>query len=183
MKHKTYLPLLLAVLVLGGCQTTPADQGSVATVEPTQCGDVKNMHRVGDLYLAGATSPGDYPLLKELGIKTVLNIQHDNETPDIDDAALAEAQGMTYVHVPWNGADELTDEKLDTMRKVLRTAERPMLFHCGSGNRVGAGWLAYRVLDQGVELDTAVAEAKTFGLRTAAYETITLDYIARRSTR
>lgn len=173
MRNTTPLPLLLLALLLGGCHADPA----VSTVEPTSCGDVKNMHRVGDLYLAGAPTPADYPLLKDLGIKTVLSIRHDDETPDLDDAALVEAQGMAYIHLPWSGAGQLTGEKLDAMRKVLREAERPMLFHCGSANRVGAGWLAYRVLDEGVEIETAVAEAKTFGLRTAAYETITLDYI------
>lgn len=165
--------------MLVGCQAGPAAE----TVEPISCGDVRNMHRVGDLYLSGAPTPDDYPLLKDLGIKTVLSIRHDKETPGLDDAKLVEAQGMTYVHVPWSGADQLTGEKLDAMREVLREAERPMLFHCGSANRVGAGWLAYRVLDEGVELDTAVAEAKTFGLRTAAYETITRQYITRHQSR
>ncbi|MEO0475932.1 MAG: protein tyrosine phosphatase family protein [Planctomycetota bacterium] len=175
MRNTTPLPLLLVLLMMLGCQTGPTE-----TVEPTSCGDVKNMHRVGDLYLAGAPTASDYPLLKDLGIKTVLSIRHDKETPSLDDAALVEAQGMTYMHLPWSGADQLTDETLDAMRKVLRNAERPMLFHCGSANRVGAGWLAYRVLDEGVALDTALAEAKTFGLRTKAYETITVAYIARR---
>ncbi|MBX2852540.1 MAG: protein tyrosine phosphatase family protein [Phycisphaeraceae bacterium] len=180
MKHTAFLPLLLAVLVLGGCVST-THPSPPASVEPTTCGNIKNMHRVGGLYLAGAPTPGDYPLIKELGIKTVLSIRHDKETPGLDAAALVEAQGMAYVHLPWSGAAELTDDKLDAMRQVLRDAERPMLFHCGSANRVGAGWLAYRVLDEGVELDTALAETKTFGLRTASYELITLDYIARRS--
>lgn len=164
------------MIALGGCaSTTPAN------VEPATCGDVKNMHRVGDLYLAGAPKPTDYPLIKDLGVKTVLSIRHDKETPDVDDAALVEAQGMAYVHLPWSGAAELTDEKLDAMREVLRDAERPVLFHCGSANRVGAGWLVYRVLDEGVEAEVALEEAKTVGMRTAAYELIALDYIERRS--
>jgi uncharacterized protein (TIGR01244 family) len=163
-------------MMMVGCES-PAKATAPAPVEPTQCGDVKNMHRIGDLYVAGGVTPDDYPLLKDLGIKTILNIRYDKETPNIDAEKLAETQGMTYIHLPWSGADELTDEKLDAMRKTLREADRPMLFHCGSANRVGAGWLAYRVLDEGVELDTALKEAKTFGLRTPAYETITVDYI------
>ena len=178
MKAALPFAFCLLLIVLAGCQA-PASS-STPTVEPTSCGDVKNMHRVGDLYLAGRPTSDDYPLLRELGIKTIFNIRYDKETPDLDSAKLAEAQGMAYIHLPWNGPNELTDEKIDAMRKVLREAERPLFFHCGSANRVGAGWLAYRVLDEGVALDTALAEAKTFGLRTPAYETITLDYIKRK---
>ena len=178
MRYALYLPLWLVTLTLLGCQSADST-ADVAPIEPTTCGDVKNMHRIGDLYVAGAVTPDDYPLLKELGVKTILNIRYDKETPGIDGDKLAEAQGITYIHLPWNGAEELTDDMLDAMRRVLREADRPLLFHCGSANRVGAGWLAYRVLDEGVDLDTAVAEAKTFGLRTPAYETITVDYIKR----
>lgn len=169
--------MLLALLIQVGCQSDGQSQTEVEPIKPARCGSVKNMHRVGDLYLAGAPTPSDYPLLKDLGIKTVLSIRHDKETPDIDDAKLVEAHGMTYVHLPWNGVDQLTDERLDTMRQVLRDADRPMLFHCGSANRVGAGWLAYRVLDEGVDLDAALREAKRIGMRTPAYETKAVAYI------
>jgi uncharacterized protein (TIGR01244 family) len=138
------------------------------------------MHRVGDVFVAGGVTPSDYPLLKDLGIKSILNLRKPGETPNIDAAALAEAQGIEHIRLPWKGPDELTDERLDAMREVLREAERPMLFHCGSANRVSAGWLAYRVLDQGVDLETALVEAKTFGLRTPEYETITVAYIQAR---
>lgn len=183
MKVTALLTLLLALLIQAGCQSDGTSQAEVAPVQPTQCGDVKNMHQIGDLYVAGGVTPSDYPLLKDLGIKTVLSIRHDKETPGVDAAKLVEAQGMTYVHLPWSGPDELTYMNLAAMRMVLRGAERPILFHCGSANRVSAGWLAYRVMDEGVDVETAVAEAKTFGLRTAAYETITLDYIAKQKSK
>lgn len=168
----------LVALLLIGCQTSRSS-GDLPRIEPTSCGNVRNMHRIGDLYVAGGVTPADYPLLRDMGIKTVLSIRYAQETPGLDGRKLAEAQGMSYIHLPWNGPNELTDDKLDRMREVLREADRPLLFHCGSANRVGAGWLAYRVLDEGVAIDTALAEAKTFGLRTAAYETITVDYIKR----
>ena len=168
----------LVALLLIGCQTSRSS-GDLPRIEPTSCGNVRNMHRIGDLYVAGGVTAADYPLLRDMGIKTVLSIRYAQETPGLDGRKLAEAQGMSYIHLPWNGPKELTDDMLDRMREVLREADRPLLFHCGSANRVGAGWLAYRVLDEGVAIDTALAEAKTFGLRTAAYETITVDYIKR----
>lgn len=183
MKCFATAALTCSLMLILGCKTDTPQASAPASVEPAQCGDVKNMHRVGDLYLAGATTPSDYPQLKALGIKTLLSIRHDKETPDLDDAKLVEAQGMAYVHLPWSGADQLTDAKFDAMRKVLREAERPMLFHCGSANRVGAGWLTYRVLDEGVALEQALAEAKTVGMRTPAYEAKAVDYIGRMKTK
>ena len=176
MKAALPFALCLMLIVLSGCQATSST--SKPTVEPTSCGSVKNMHRVGDLYLAGRPTPDDYPLLKELGIKTVFNIRYDKETPDLDSARLAEAQGMTYIHLPWNGPGELTDEKIDAMRKVLRDAERPLFFHCGSANRVGAHWLAWRVLDGGLTIEEATAEAEAVGLRSPPLKARALEYIA-----
>jgi protein tyrosine phosphatase (PTP) superfamily phosphohydrolase (DUF442 family) len=64
-------------------------------------------------------------------------------------------------------------------RKQLKAAERPILLHCGSANRVGAVWLPYRVLDAGLAWDAALAEAKTIGLRTPALEAKAMDYVQR----
>ncbi|MEM9348607.1 MAG: sulfur transferase domain-containing protein [Planctomycetota bacterium] len=183
MQYTTLSAFCLFALILGGCHADPTPAHRVAPVEPTSCGNVKNMHQIGDLYVAGGVTPSDYPLLKELGIKTILNLRESEETPGVESAKLAKANGILHVRIPWKGPDQLTDDRLDAMRRVLREAERPLLFHCGSANRVSAGWLAYRVLDEGVDLEAAVAEAKTFGLRTPAYETITRGYIARQTKR
>ncbi len=178
MKRFTSVALACSLLVLGACQ-----QGRAVTapdpVEPATCGTVRNLHAVGDIYLAGQPGPGDYALLKERGIKTVIDLRLDKET-DHDEAKAVSAQGLTYVHLPWNGPDQLTDARLDEMRRLLREAERPLLLKCGSANRVAAGWLAYRALDEGVAVETALAEAKAVGLRTPAYEAKALDYIQRK---
>jgi uncharacterized protein (TIGR01244 family) len=73
--------------------------------------------------------------------------------------------GMAYVHVPFADADGLTDAVFDTLREQLKNAERPILLHCNSANRVGAVWLAHRVLDGKLTYDDAAAEARTIGLK------------------
>lgn len=183
MKYSAAFASCLVALLLVGCQGDPSNEVVLASVEPASCGDVKNMHQIGDLYVAGGVTPSDYPLLKELGIKSILNIRGEGETPDFDSEQLAQAQGIAHVRVPWKGPDQLTADNLDAMRQVLREADRPMLFHCGSANRAAAGWLAYRVLDQGDDLDAALVQAKTIGLRTPEYETIVRAYIAERAAR
>ena len=62
---------------------------------------------------------------------------------------------------------------------MFNTVERPALVHCGSANRVGAVYLPWRVLDGGLSVEDALAEAKVVGLKTPMYETKALDYIKR----
>jgi hypothetical protein len=54
--------------------------------------------------------------------------------------------------------------------------------HCASANRVGAVWIPFRVLDQGIELEAAVAGAKAIGLETPEYEAKARDYVERHAT-
>ena len=170
------LPALCLALLVGCKSEMPADQAA-PPVENASCGSIKTLHKTGDLYLASQPSAGDYAQLQAQGIKTVIDLRKDQEQRGFDEAKTVRDLGMTYVQIPWNGTDELDDVKFYDMRQALRGAERPILMKCGSSNRVGAGWLVYRVLDQGVPLDQAVEEAHTVGLRTAAYEAKALQYI------
>ncbi|RMF43867.1 MAG: methyltransferase domain-containing protein [Planctomycetota bacterium] len=97
-----------------------------------------------------------------------------------DEAGLLRKAGIEFISVPFAGPDSLTDEVFDKVRKLLRESQQhPTLVHCGSANRVGAVWLAYRVLDEGVPLEQAVEEAKQVGLRTPEYLERAKDYIQR----
>ena len=135
----------------------------------TKLGSIKAVHVLADTYLAGQPSPEDLPILKKRGIKTVITLRKTKEV-HWDEAAGVKEQGMKYVQVPFQGVDELTPQVFDKVLKVLRDKKRgPTLFHCGSANRVGAIWYAYRVLDCKVPPEVAFEEAKTVGLRTPGY--------------
>lgn len=177
MKTAPALALAYSLMLLTACQTHDRASAAADPVEDVSCGSIKQIHAVGDLYLAGQPSAADYQLLKDRGVRTVIDLRKPGENRAFTEARVVTDLGMNYMALPWNGPDELTDDKLDAMRKLLREADRPAVMKCGSSNRVGAGWLAYRVLDEGVAVDAALAEAKRVGMRTPAYETITLRYI------
>lgn len=132
------------------------------------------------MFLASQPAAGDFELAKNGGVKTVINLRHPSENKDFDEKAVVQGLGLTYISIPWAGVDELTDQRLDEMRQALKTAERPVLFHCSSANRAGAGWLAYRVLDEGLSVEAAREEAKVVGLGSPNIEARTLEYIAAR---
>jgi uncharacterized protein (TIGR01244 family) len=177
---RTLILAVVSLLLLGACATKVPPAVAGAPLEPVAIGSLAKAHRAQQIYLAGQPSAEDLAAAKQLGIRTVLNLRKPSETPEVVEAKLVSDLGMHYVNVPWQGASELTDEVFDRARAAIAGAERPLLVHCASANRVGAVWIPYRVLDEGVELEVAVAEAKSIGLKTAEFESKARAYIARK---
>lgn len=145
-------------------------------------GAIRNVHALGDIYLAGQPTPEDLVILKKQGIKTVITLRKTKEVK-WDEAAGVKQQGMKYVQVPFQGVAELTPKVFDDVLKVLRDEDRgPTLFHCGSANRVGAIWYAYRVLDGKLSPAEAMKEAKVVGLRTPGYATKAEAYVLKQQS-
>lgn len=150
-------------------------------LEAVESPGIEKIHTVAGVFLAGQPDESGFTAAKEGGIQTVIDLRHDEET-DFDERKVVETLGLTYLHLPWNGPEELTDDMFDRTREMLKSAEKPILLHCKSANRVGAVWLPFRVLDGGVDIDEAVEEAKTVGLKKAEYEEKARDYITRKSS-
>lgn len=148
-----------------------------------KCGSVKQLHVLGDVYLAGQPSADDFQEFKKRGVKSVLNLRTKDEM-DFDEAKTLKSLGLEYHHVPIASPDSLTDENFDKLRKLLNEKDqRPLILHCASANRVGAVWLAHRVLDGGLTYDEALVEAKTVGLKAPAMEAKAKEYIAKQKAK
>lgn len=112
-------------------------------------------------------------------MRSVINLRPEKELGALDERALATGLGLAYVNIPFGKPEELTDAVFAEALAQLGTLQKPLFLHCHSGNRVGAIWLAHRVLDDGVEYETALAEAKEVGLKAPALESKARDYIDR----
>lgn len=148
-------------------------------LEPYECGTVARLHTQGGIFLASQPQPDDFAQAKMGGVKTVIDMRHAAEVKEFDERTVVTGLGLAYLNPAWNGPDELTDAILDRTREMLRTAERPLLIHCSSANRVGAVWYAWRALDDGVTIEQALSDAKTVGLKSPDYERIVRAYIER----
>jgi protein tyrosine phosphatase (PTP) superfamily phosphohydrolase (DUF442 family) len=147
--------------------------------EPAKVGRVTPLHVHNGVWLAGQPSPDELKLFKEKGVKTVINLREKGET-DWDEAAVVKELGMTYHLVPFKAPETLTAAVFDQARRVLNDRQnQPILLHCSTSNRVGAIWLAHRVLDHGLSYESALAEAKQIGLRTPEYAEKARDYIRK----
>lgn len=163
---------LFAIALIGAC-STPKPK-----LEPYSCGSVQRVHAFDEIYLASQPAADDFKLAKERGVRTVLNLRMPDELKDFDEPALVRELGMEYVSLPFQSPDSLTPKLLDSGRALLRDASRhPLLVHCHSANRVGAIWLAYRVMDGGLDYASALAEAKEVGLKSAPLEEKVKQYL------
>lgn len=160
---------------------TAAEHKAITTekLEPYECGDITRLHTYNGIFLASQPGVEDFEQAKAGGVQTVINLRTPEENKDFNEQEVIEGLGLKYHNVAVAGPDEMTDEKIDEVLGLLRDGERPILMHCASANRVGAMWLAYRVLDGGLTYDDALAEAKIVGLKSPVLEEKAKGYIER----
>lgn len=187
---KLSLPWVLAGSLFSCSQSDPETATARAELpyprvtnklESTSTPELTKLHTVDGIFLGGQPSEKALKEAKDGGVRTIINLRHDQENTTFKEKQAVEELGMTYIHLPWSGADELTDEIFDKSRNALKNAEKPILLHCKSANRVGAVWLPYRVIDNGLRFEEALAEAKAIGLQSTEYESKAKDYIAKTS--
>lgn len=177
MKHAIIF-LLPALPALGCSAVEPAATGS--DLVATELGSIQRIHAAGEVFLAGQPAAADLEKAREAGIRTVITLRREGEL-DWDEGRVVRDLGMEFRAIGFREPESLTDQIFDNVRDLLRDpVRRPVLIHCGSANRVGAVWIPYRVLDGGLDVDEAVAEARRVGLRTAEYESRAREYIDRR---
>ena len=128
----------------------------------------------------GATETSALEGLKNDGFKAVINLRQASERgANIDEnRARAEALGLKYIHIPFNGGAPENKTFDDFLEAIADKSNQPVYVHCASANRVGAVWLAKRVLQDGWAVDKATEEARLIGLSAAPLEKFAVQYIA-----
>ncbi|MFK3844777.1 sulfur transferase domain-containing protein [Stenotrophomonas sp. PS02297] len=114
---------------------------------------------------AGRLTAEDIARVYDAGIRHVIDLTPDAETPDFDEAASVRAAGLRYSNLPLRGAVDLTRENVFAFDSIVRNAQRPLLVHCASGNRVGAIAALRAAWVDGVETDEAIAIGRAWGLK------------------
>jgi uncharacterized protein (TIGR01244 family) len=151
MKLTTVLVVLSGLV---GC-STPRELPQVAdAVTPAE-----------GIVAAGRLKPDDIERLQHAGIRYVIDLTPDAETPDFDEAEAIRSAGLGYSNLPLRGAIDLTRENAIAFDRMMRDAKRPVLVHCASGNRVGAMAALRAAWIEGKSEEEAVAIGKAWGLK------------------
>ena len=152
-----------------------------AQVKKGEMAGVTNYSRVdATVGCGGATQPTAMAGLKKEGFTSVINLRLASEPGADIDASRSAAQtaGLKYIHLPFDTANP--DPKLveNFLSTVADKANQPVYIHCGSANRVGAVWMIKRALQDGWDVQKALAEAEAIGLTNPRLKTFATDYIA-----
>lgn len=176
--------VLTAVFLLAG-QSVQSVSGQAPDakqppkVEKASFGKVQVVWKCGDIWMASQPSPADLDAMASQGIYCVVTLRTDEEV-EWDEKGTAKQLGLDFHEIPVSSVESLTDEVFAKARKLMREhdeMDKPIFVHCGAAVRVAAVWAAYRVLDQGVGLETALLEAEAVGLRSPKMKARVTEYI------
>jgi ubiquinone/menaquinone biosynthesis C-methylase UbiE/protein tyrosine phosphatase (PTP) superfamily phosphohydrolase (DUF442 family) len=151
---------------------------NLSSVKEVKLGSSRNVRQIDQLYLGGKLAADGIDALGDKKIDRVISLLSESEI-DWDEKQALEASGIEYLHIPVAGVAGLTDETFLKVRKLLKDRSQNTFLHCGSGVRVAATWLPFRVLDQGVGLETALKEAELLGLKAPVVRSKVLSYIQK----
>ena len=152
---------------------------SVAAQGEAPAGAVNYTRVDATVACAGATSPEALAGVKELGFVSVINFRTAGEQgAEIEASRTAAGEvGLKYFHIPFRAPTPADVEQF--LEVIADSANQPAYIHCASANRVGAMWAIKRVKQDGWEIDRAMEEAETIGLRSEALKAFALSYVAQ----
>ena len=162
------LTLVLSLAAAVSAQITKSDRPGI-----------RNFSRVdATVGCGGAVDPSAMAGLKQDGFVSVINLRMATEAGAEVDASRAAAQtaGLKYIHLPFNGAKPDAKVFDDFLAAVADKSNQPVFVHCASASRVGAVWMAKRVLQDGWALDKAKAEAEAIGLASPQLAAFATEY-------
>ncbi len=161
------LPVVTSLfLVLGAMASLCAGSADEAPIE--------RFHRVdARLYRGAQPDVRGFRHLKDLGVRTVINLREEADAIRLDEQRIVEELGMRYVNLPvkdgnmFRGSHRIPD---DIVRRFFAAIDRaepgPVFVHCRRGaDRTGALVGMYRVARNGWDGARAFAEARKVGMR------------------
>lgn len=173
---------LLAAALLGGSLLLP---GSAGAADPPPSAATPQLsaltYRLApDLVACGQPSRADFEALRATGYRTVLNLRADGEKgyPEGQSALLKEL-GLREIRIPLT-YESLDAKGVDAFRAAVKDpANRPLVIHCGSSNRVGMLFAILAVLDDGKSLEEAEKIGREAGMTKDDARAAFLAYVAK----
>ncbi len=168
---KIFAALLFLLLLINTCsQEALSEEGQHRSITKKKNGpkeDLPNFHEVHPfLYRSGEPSKAGMEKLKEMGVKTVIDLRASSEMA-FDEKTLARELGMNYIQMVMTSAPP-TDKQVNTLLKTIEEAKAnpekgPVLVHCAHGSdRTGCMIGIWRVAEEGWTYEDAYKEMRKY---------------------
>jgi uncharacterized protein (TIGR01244 family) len=118
---------------------------------------------VDGITTSGQPDENSLNALADSGYAAVIDLRTDGEDRGLEEQVVVEGLGMDYVHLPIAGRGAINFENAERLDEILSQYDKPVLVHCGSGNRAGA-LLALREEMNGAEAEDALAFGRSAGM-------------------
>ena len=138
-----------------GCVSTPTANRPETWAQPVKLSGVPNLYRVsGELYRGDQPSPQGMQNLKNLGLKTIINLRSfHSDRDEIGDT------GLAYEHITMKAWHPEEKEAVRFLKIVTDPQRAPVLVHCQHGSdRTGTMIAVYRLAVQGWSKAEAIRE-------------------------
>ncbi len=164
MKIKISGLYLLVILSLSFVPRVWAGEAPV-NLDESQLTEVPDAVRLEEKLIAGGKpSARGLGQAAEQGIRTVIDLRDPTEGT-AEEKDFADAVGLRYVNIPVT-LDSFSADQAGKLSEVLNDpATGPALLHCATGQRAVALWALHKNKSEGVPAETAMAEAKSKGLK------------------
>src|SRR5215213_7490704 len=159
---------VLSFAVISFAQTSPSNVGNVK---------IRNFGQMDEHFYRGAQpKEDDYQALKDLGVKTVIDLQ---EKPTKYEKAAVEALGMTYVNIPMDDTEYPKPEAVEAFLKIINEPSTGVAYvHCKGGkHRTGAMGAVYRFTKYGWDYDKAYQEMLNYDFYTKYGRQVIKDFV------
>ena len=158
--RKTFIGLLSGIIT-----TLWIAPGAMAQ-EVVKYKELPRFHRINEkLYRGAQPRRGGLMRLRQLGVKTVINLRGSNEDMRSEEQQ-ARTLGLNYFNVPLGRIGRPSDEKVQRVIAILNAPEnQPVFVHCNYGrDRTGLIIAIYRLANEGWTAKEAQREANRHGM-------------------
>jgi protein tyrosine phosphatase (PTP) superfamily phosphohydrolase (DUF442 family) len=157
MRQAMFLfPAIVVVSVLGiGMTAAPQEERPAKWAQPIVMDGVPNLYKVSDrLYRSAQPTAEGMKNLKEMGIKTVVNLRSFHS--DSDEIGRT---SLVYEHIHMKAWHPEEKEIVRFLQIVTTPGRTPVLVHCQHGaDRTGTMCAVYRIVVQGWTKEEAIRE-------------------------
>lgn len=116
------------------------------------------------LSITGQVTPEQLQQAAQQGFKSVLNLRSANEPGVLSDEQQQAADaGLEYANVPLNSSDATTTGIANAIEE-LENLPKPVLVHCGAGQRAGGIALIATALNEGLTIEQITEKANELRL-------------------